>query len=175
MKTASLRTPVRISLLLGAALCVAIVICLVRWRFAPEPLALRFLHYTNNEARVRIAVMEITNRTDAAYRWTLRSDANPGSLVWITDLVETNGELRGVGISGGVNIFGRDALQFGTDDFKAGKQLWVEVDHYPKTGGEQFREKLSDRLWRTGLLRAALHMRKGHRINGPVLPPDEFR
>src|SRR5438046_7366485 len=98
MKTASLRTPVGISLLLSAALCVVIVICLVHWRSTPEPLALRFLHYTNNEARVRIAVMEITNHTDVAYRWTLRSDAKPGSLIWITDLVETNGELRGVGI-----------------------------------------------------------------------------
>jgi hypothetical protein len=174
MKTASLRTPMKISLFAGAVLCVAVVICLVRWRFTPEPLVLRFLHYTNNPARVRIAVMEITNRSSSPYEWTLRSDAKTAdTLVWISDLVETNGALRPVGMSGGVNLFDHDALQFGTDDFQPGKMHWIEIHHYPKTGSEKFRERLSDFLWRTGLLRAALYARKGHRINGPVLPPDK--
>src|SRR5215207_8566935 len=137
MKAASMRTPARISLLLAASLCVVVAIFLVRWRFAPEPLALRFLHYTNSPARVRIAVMEITNRSSSPYEWTLRSDAKTAdSLVWITDLVETNGALRPVGISGGVNLFDHDALQFGTDDFQPGKILWMEIRHYPKSKTE---------------------------------------
>jgi hypothetical protein len=176
MKAASLRTPVKVSFFLGAVLCVSLVTILVRSRLAPEPLVLRFLHYTNSPARVRIALMEITNRSSSPYRWTLRSDAQSAeTAVWITDVVETNGALRGVGMSGGVNLFEHDALQFGTDDFRQGKRLWVEVDHYPKTRSEQFRERLSDRLWRAGLLRAALYVRRGHRINGPVLPADELR
>jgi hypothetical protein len=176
MKAASPRRPARISLFLVATLCGGIAVLLVRSHFAPEPLALRFLRYTNSPARVRIAVMEITNRSSSPYEWTLKSDARSAdSLVWITDLVETNGTLRPVGMSGGVNLFDHDALQFGTDDFQPGKILWVEIHHYPKSKTEQFRERLSDFLWRTGLLRAALYVRKGHRINGPVLPPDKLQ
>src|SRR3954462_3919660 len=117
----------------GAALLVA----WVGWSaFAPEPLTLRFLYYTNNNARQRIAMMEITNHTDSPFRWDLRSEVTGvNHVVWITDLMETNGELRGVGMSGGINLFEHDALQFGTDQFQPGKRLWVVINHYPQTRG----------------------------------------
>ena len=156
----------------GVALLVAL---LGRSLFSPEPLALRFLYYTNNAARQRIALMEITNRVDSPYRWSLRSEAEARGVnheVWITDLVETNGELRGVGISGGVNLFPHDALGFGTDDYQPGKRLWVVINHYPPTRGERQREKFSHWLERRGFRRLAPYVRESKRIYGPVLPPD---
>src|SRR5262245_52203757 len=115
-------------------------VVLLSWlsRSSTEPLALQFLYYTNNAVRARIALMEITNRAELPYEWHLRSEAKGvNSCVWVTDLVETNGELRAVGISGGINLFEHDALQFGTDDFQPGKRLWVAIKHYPQTRWEQ--------------------------------------
>jgi hypothetical protein len=143
------------------------------WPPSPEPLGLRFLYYTNNAMRDRIAVMEITNRSDSPYRWSLRSETEGVNHdVLITDLVETNGELRGVGMGGGINLFEHDALQFGTDDFQRGKRLWVVIQHYPATRGERGLEKLSFWLERCGLRRFAPDVRETRRIYGPVLPPD---
>ena len=145
-----------------------------RSAFAPGPLTLRFLYYTNNEGRQRIAMMEITNNTDSPYRWDLRSEAKGVNFaVWITDLMETNG-LRGVGMSGGINLFEHDALQFGTDDFQPGKRLWVAIQHYPKTPGERRCERFSRWLELRGLRRLGPHVREWRRINGPILPPDRL-
>ena len=141
--------------------------------FSPAPLVLRFLYYTNNAGRDRIAVMEISNRTDSAYEWRLHSSWEPrNQRTAITELVETNGDLRAVSPYDGDNLFGHDTCQFGTTEFQIGKYFWVEAKHYPKTGGELRREKLARWLWRNGLHRAAPYVRQGRRINGPVLPPD---
>jgi len=141
--------------------------------FAKQPVALRFLCYTNNEGRTRIVLMEISNRTDAAYQWQFHSDAKGvNHLVAVTDLMETNGELRSVGPYSGDNLFGHDARQFGTSDFRAGERFWVEIKHYPNTEGELRREKLSGWFWSHRLYRIAPYVRLGQRINGPALPPD---
>jgi hypothetical protein len=141
--------------------------------YTKQPLALRFLYYTNNQVRSRIAVMEISNRTDEPYEWWFRSCAKGvHHLVHVSDLLETNGELRAVSPFTGCSLFGHDALQFGTDEYQAGEQFWAEVKHYPKTRGERWRERFSWELERCGLRRLASYVREGRRINGPVLPPD---
>ena len=154
----------------GAALLVA---WLGLWRFSSEPIALRFLYYTNNTGHARIALMEITNHTDSPYEWKLRSEVKGvNHSVGITDLVETNGELRPVGPFDGTVLFPQDTLQFGTDDFEPGKRLWVAIKHVPKTPWEERRERMADWLWRFGLCRVAPYVKEGRRINGPVLPPN---
>ena len=141
--------------------------------FTEQPMVLRFLYYTNNEVRSRIAVMEISNRTDVPYEWRFHSAAKAvDHLVGVSDLLETNGELRAVGPFTGCNLFGHDALQFGTDEFKPNERFWVEIKRYPKTPGELRREELSGWLWRHGWRRVSPYMGQGRRINGAVLPPD---
>jgi hypothetical protein len=151
--------------LLGGALLLA---WLGRSAFTPEPLELRFLYYTNNEMRSRIAVLEITNRSDTSYEWHLRSGhKGVNYVVAITDLVETNG-LRGVLMGGGLHLFEHDALQFATDDFRPGQRLWVAIKHHPKTSDERWLEKMSSWMERCGLRRGAEHLREGRKINGPI-------
>jgi hypothetical protein len=141
--------------------------------FTKQPLALRFLYYTNNEVRSRIAVMEISNRTDEPYEWRFHSCAKGvNHVVGVSDLLETNGELRAVSPFTGCSLYGHDTLQFGTDEYQAGEQFWVEVKHYPRTAGDLRRDKLSGWLWRHGWYRASPYVELGRRINGPVLPPD---
>lgn len=142
--------------------------------FSPPPLTLRFLYYTNNTVRDRIAVMEVSNRTDKPYQWSLRSHSKPvDHLVAVTDLVETNGQLLPVSPYNGDNLFGHDARQFGTTDFKSGEQFWVEANHYPKTSAEIRRAKLAGWFWKIGLRRVAPYVGQGQRIHGPELPPDD--
>src|SRR5262245_27512383 len=85
------------------------VVLLVAWLSwspaSPEPLTLRFLYYTNNYSRQRIAMLEITNHTESPYVWRLRTESkgvNHG--IGITDLMETNGALRPVGPFDGSNL-----------------------------------------------------------------------
>jgi hypothetical protein len=141
--------------------------------FAEQPVALRFLYYTNDAFRTRIALMEVSNRTDTPYEWNLHSHAKGvNHLVAVTTLVETNGEFRHVSPYSGGPLFGHETRQFGTDDFRVGERFWVDIKHYPKTADELRREKLSGWLWSHGLHRAARYVRLGQQINGPVLPPD---
>ena len=139
-----------------------------------RPLVIRFLYYTNNAARARIAVMEISNRTDTPYHWTLHSDAKGASHVLaVTDLIDPNGQLRAVSPCSGGTLFDHAMLRFGTDDFEIGKRFWFKVTHYPKTADELRRERVSAWLWRCKLRLAASYVAPGQRINGPVPPLDE--
>lgn len=172
-KAGRARTAVKVCLLLVAAGVAFLVALLGRAPFSQEPLELRFLYYTNNAVQERIALMEITNRSTSAYEWKLGSDAKPANHnVAVSDLMETNGELRAVSPYNGGNLFEYDALRFGTDDFQPGKRLWVSIQHYPPTRVERWRAAWSSWLERRGFRRLAPTVRQGRRINGPVLPPD---
>ena len=117
--------------------------------------------------------MEISNLTDVPYEWKFHSGAKDiNHDVGVSELMETNGELRPVSPFTGCNLFEHDVLQFGTDEFHPGERFWVEVKHYPKTASERRREALSYWLERRGLRRLAPYVRKGQRVNAPALPPD---
>lgn len=156
------------------AIAVAVVVfLLVRPEKGPLPLSLRFLHYTNDAAGTRTAMMEISNHTDTPYQWSLHSHSKAlNHLVGVTTLLQSNGEMQHVSPYDGGNLFGHDSLCFGTDEFRPGEQFWVEITHYPKTAGELRRDKVSGWLWKLGLRRVAHSARLGRRIDGAALPPD---
>ena len=86
--------------------------------------------------------------------------------------METNGELRNYGDSGGFNIFERDFLQFTIEELRAGDRVWVELHHYPKTAGERRRQSWANWIERHGLRQMSIYVRAGLRVTGPVLPKD---
>ena len=90
----------------------------------------------------------------------------------MTELIETNGELRHIGSGGPLNLFGHDSLQFGTDELKpTEKKVWVSIQPYPMTRIGLQRERLSRWLDRLGWHRgASLAKPRGTRVDGPVLP-----
>ena len=141
--------------------------------FSPAPVVVRFLRYTNNTAGVRVALLEITNRSNTAFAWHLRSDARTRDFILgLSDLMETNGELRNYGGAGSFNIFERDFLQFTIEEFRASDRIWVELHHYPKTAGERRRQLWADWIERRGLRQMSIYVRAGLRVTGPVLPKD---
>lgn len=152
----------------------AIVLVLAHWWSEPAPLTLRFLYYTNVTGQ-RTAMMELSNRTDVAYEWIFHSRAKAiNHRVGITTVrPSSEDEFYNVTIDGS-NLFGRDTIQFGTDDFRVGEQFWVEVKRYPKSASDLRRERLSGWIYGRGLRSIAPHVEIGQRIDGPVLPPDNL-
>jgi hypothetical protein len=140
--------------------------------FSKQDVTLSFLGYTTNSMRERIALLEISNHSDQAVEWTLHSSAHSDNFVLaVTDLVETNGELRSVGMAGSsVTLIDHYALQFGVNELKAGERAWIEIRPYPQTRFGHWRERLSAKLFRAGLHRIAAYVISGKRVNGPVMP-----
>ena len=136
-----------------------------------KQVGLRFLAYTNN-GYDRIALFEITNHSATAVTWTLYADGRPLSYrVAVSEVIEPNGEMRHIGAGGPLNLFGHDALQFGTDALKpTEKKVWVGILPFPITRTGLRRERLADWLYRLGWHRGAYAMKSGTRVDGPVLP-----
>jgi hypothetical protein len=140
--------------------------------FSKAEVTLKFMGYTTNSMRERIALLEISNRSDRPVEWALHSSAQSDNfLVGVSDLVETNGELRSVGMVGSsITLFDHDALRFGVNELKPGERAWAEIRPYPQTSSGRWRERFSSTLFRLGLHRIAAYVRSGKRVNGPVLP-----
>ena len=150
----------------------AFVLVLTQSSQGPPPLSLRFLFYTNITGQ-RIAMMELSNRTDSAYEWIFHSRSKAVNHQVSVSKVKPSSEDEFYDVTiNGSNLFGHDTIQFGTDEFRVGEQFWVEAKHYPKSASELRREKLSGWLYSHGLRSVAPYVRIGRRIHGPVLPPD---
>ena len=132
--------------------------------------AVTFIKYTSN-AVTRVALFEITNQSEGHVEWSLYADGRERDhRVAVTDLVETNGELRHIGSGGPLNLFTHDFIQFATDEFHPGQRVWIKIRPYPPTSGDKRRERVSGWLYRLGWRRAAFPVKPGVRVNGPVLP-----
>jgi hypothetical protein len=142
----------------------------------PSPLSgravvLKFLTYTNNVGSIRVAFFEITNESAGHIEWSLHADGRSRDhRVAVTDLMETNGELRHIGSGGPLNLFSHDSLRFATDVLYPGENVWVEIRPYPLTSAVRWRERLAGWLCQLGWHGAAFKVKPGTRVNGPVLP-----
>jgi hypothetical protein len=141
------------------------------WSPASKQVGLRFLAYTNN-GYARIALFEITNHSEHAATWTLRAKGRPLDYrVAVTELIETNGEMRHVGSGGPLTLFGHDSLQFGTDELESTeKKVWVSLRPHPMTETALLRERWSGWLYRLGWHSGAYRLKLGARVDGPTLP-----
>jgi hypothetical protein len=157
-------------LLLTLLMLVGVAGAFLGWP-ARKEVGLRFLSYTNN-GFARIALFEITNHSTGAVTWTLYADGRPLDYpVPVTEVIETNGEMRHIGSGGPLNLFGHDSLQFGTDALKpTEKKVWVSIQPYPITRLGRQREQLSGWLYRLGWHGGAFQVKRGTRVDGPLLP-----
>lgn len=152
-------------LLLPSLLMLALAcgVC-VFWDWSPsrKQVGLRFLAYTNN-GFAQVTLFEITNHSADAVIWSLHADGRPLDYrVAVTELIETNGEMRHIGSGGPLTLFGHDSLQFGTDELKPTEnKVWVNIRRYPMTWTGRYRERLCGWLNLT---------KRGTRVDGPVLP-----
>ena len=161
----------RVLLLLSLLILVGGVGTFFDWSPSRKQVELRFLTYTNN-GFARIALFEITNHSAAAVSWTLYADGRPLNYrVAVTEVIETNGEMRHIGSGGPLNLFGHDSLQFGTDELKpTEKRVWVSIQPYPMTRTGLQRERLADWLYRLGWHSGAYGVKRETRVDAPVLP-----
>jgi hypothetical protein len=162
----------RILLLLTLIVLVGIVGAL--FCFSPhssKAVGLKFLNCTNN-GHARIVLFEITNQSADAFTWTLYADGRePNHRVAVTELMETDGQMRHIGSGGPLKLFGHDSLKFGTDELNpTEKRVWVSIQPYPMTRIGLQRERLAAWLYRLGWHSGAYAVKRGTRVDAPVLP-----
>ncbi len=135
-----------------------------------RPVVLKFLAYTNN-AYTRVALFEITNQSAADFRWSLHADGRElFHRVAVTELMETNGELRHIGSGGPMNLFRHDSLEFATDELSPGERVWIEIRPYPESRAGRLRNQIAGWLQQRGWISAAFHLKPGTRVEGTLLP-----
>ena len=156
--------PARLVIGLVAALGV-VIFAWVAMVFGPlliptQPVLLKFICYTNAPGQTSFVLLEVTNRSDAPYYFTLRSTAKPGTGIWITGVVEPDGKLLTM-TAPSLRLEGHSSYKIGADELKSGHKVWTTIKHDPKTSAER---------QRIGLSAVAAYLGDGHPTERIPLP-----